>query len=93
MSYTEFYSKVKERKMRKNTENLRGSPLSKATSTGGKNRELFITDAIYKWKPFKIQSILALYKQMTKQKKITELNCYMDFGHNPTIHHLELTSI
>jgi len=62
MSYTKFYSKVKERKMRKNTENLRGSPLSKATSTGGKNRELFITDAIYKWKPFKIQSILALYK-------------------------------
>ena len=44
---TEFCNKVKERKMRNK---ITWFALSKATSTGGKNRKLFITNAIYKWK-------------------------------------------
>ena len=48
--HTEFCSKVKERKMRRNTHRIMWFTLSKATSTGGKNIKLFIIDAVYKWK-------------------------------------------
>ena len=70
--------------------------LFKATSTVGENRKLFIMVTVYKWKLIlsKIQGMLALYRQRTKtEKKNNRINFRMDFSHNPTIHHLELTSI
>ena len=82
MSYTEFCSKVKERKMRNNTQIYVVHPWVRLHPREG-NRKPFITDAIYKWKLVKIQGILTLYKQRTKQKN-NIINCHMDFSHNPT---------
>ena len=69
--HTELCNKVKEKKREKEHTDLRDSPLIKATSTGGKTESFLLqmqytSGSLYSEK---IQGILTLYKQRTKQKK------------------------
>ena len=73
MSYTQnCAAKVKKRRIRKNTHRITWFTLSKATSTGGKNKKLFIMVAVYKWKLFiyrKYRVSLPYIGRGQKQKK------------------------
>jgi len=69
--HTEFCSKVKERKMRNNTQNFTWFTLSKATSTGGKTKRFLLLMQYTSGSLLKYRASLS-YIGRGQNKKITE---------------------
>ena len=90
--HTEFCSKVKERKMRNNTQNFTWFTLSKATSTGGKTKRFLLLMQYRSGSVLKYRAFWS-YIGRGQNKKNNRITFHMDLGHSPIIHHLELTSI
>ena len=83
---------MRKRDEKERTE-LRGSPLIKATSTGGKTESCLLLMQYTSGSLFKKYRASLSYISRGQNKKNNRINIHIDLGHNPTIHHLELTSI
>ena len=93
--HTELCNKgEREEKRERIHTDLRGSPWSRLHPPEGKQRAFLIMVVVYKWKLiFEKYRASLPYIGRGQNRKNNRINFHIDLGHNPTIHHLELTSI